>query len=131
MGVVTEQDVARYHERVKVFAQSHPDYNEVLASAAKRGLNLSPAHSAEVIRLGPETVYFLAKPENEAEAREVFNVADGQYVNPDRAADAIRRLHSRLARNDTFTVITEQRDPVAEYLEKRREDFRTGKRRRR
>lgn len=135
MAQVTDKDVQRYMERAAEFAKTHPDYNETLADAARRRLNLSTHHTAEIVRIGdPSIPYWLAKRENEKEAREVVNVADGEYVNADRAADKIRRLHSRLVRNQTFQAIGEKRGEereVSEYLEKRREDFRRGKRRRR
>lgn len=128
---VTEKEFARYMERAAEFAKSHPDYTETLADAAKRGLNLSTAHTAEIVRLrAPEVAYSLAKRENESRAR-AMNVAEGEYVNPDRAADAICREHSRLQRNDTFRTIEEKPDEVATYLAKRAEDFKSGKRRRR
>lgn len=131
---VTEKEFARYMERAAEFAKSHPDYTETLADAAKRGLNLSTAHTAEIVRLrAPEVAYSLAKRENESRAR-AMNVAEGEYVNPDRAADAIRREHSRRVRNQTFQtagqVDGEERE-VREYFRKREEEFNNGTRRRR
>lgn len=133
MAKVTDKDMRQWGEEVMRFAATHPDYNEVLEAAVKRGLYLSQAFVSEMVRLkSPETVYYLAK--HDAESRTVFNSKDGEYVNPELAADKVRRLNSRIARNQTFQtagqVQGEQRE-MSEYLEKRREDFRSGKRRRR
>ncbi|MFI5056898.1 MAG: hypothetical protein ACHQLQ_01825 [Candidatus Acidiferrales bacterium] len=125
------EELKKFIERGQEFIKTHPDYNAVLQRAAERGLNLTPEATREIVRLcRPDVPYALALEENESEARTV-NVAPNEPANGERSADKIRRIASRLDRHDTFKTITEKPNEVATYLEKRKQDFLSGKRRRR
>ena len=127
---VTEEHVRKFQERAREFAKTHPDFNDRMADAARRGLNLAPAHTAEIVRIcSPETAYYYADPANESEARSL-NVAEGERVNDERAADKIRRTASRLKRHDTFTKIEGKENPTDVYLRGRKYDIQQGLRRR-
>jgi hypothetical protein len=128
---VTPEQVQRFIERGREFAKTHPDFGAVLQSTAERGLNLSPDHTREIVRLGrPDVVYFLAQKENEAYTKQAVNVAEGEPINSDRAADRIRRLASQLDRNETYKVIESKESDTDAYLRQRKADIRSGKRRR-
>lgn len=136
MAVPTDEQKRRFVARAAEFAKTHPDFPERIAQAQARvkadKVDLPLAAANEIIRLGsPETFYTILTNSQEA-AR--FHVAEGEYSNAERDADKVRRLHSRLVRNQTFQTAGQERAAereAQEYLEKRREAFRSGKRRRR
>src|SRR2546429_69112 len=128
MGMEADQ-VQKFNERAKEFSKEHPDFASVVdrakQRAAEQGLDISVDAADEVVRLGqPEIIYYLASDEGNKELREI----SGQKGQ--RSRDTVRRIGSRLRRNDTFKTVTEKPDEVQTYLEKRRQDFRSGKRRR-
>lgn len=121
----TAEQVQKFRERA---LQQFPAWNEKMADAERRGLNLSPAHTAEMFRICvPEVAYHLADPANEALARQ-WNVADGQRRNDARCADEVRRLASRIKRHDVYTKIEVKQSDTDEYLAQRKADIRAGKR---
>lgn len=126
-----DKDAQEWEASVRRFAVKRPDYNDVLDAAIKRGLYFSGPYAAEVFHLkSPETIYYLALPENEKEMREV-NSGEGEYVNVERARDKIRRIHDRITRQRIFEEDYEPpRDPTDKYLAKRKADIKAGLRRR-
>ncbi len=121
-----EQFVTRGRE----FVKTHPDYFDVLNDAEARLKNVSgptlPEDAADEIKklARPDIAYYLALPENQPEAQVLLS------MKGERARDKIRRLASRLERHGTFRAVTSKPDEVEAYLAQRREDRRTGKRRR-
>ncbi len=129
---VTQEQIEKFNKEGREFVLAHPDFNEVLAAAGTRNLKLPNEALRECTRLGglgAEVAYYLSKPENEHELRAI-TVSEGERVNDERVADKIRRIASRLERHGTFKTITQKHDEVEAYLAQRREDRRSGKRRR-
>lgn len=136
MAEPTNEQKQRFMARAVEFAKTHHDFAEKYAQAQARaaagGVDLPIAARDEIIRLGaPEVAYTIFTDEKEAA---MFHIARGAYSNAERDEDKVRRLHSRLVRNQTFQTAGQERAAereAREYLEKRHEDFRSGKRRRR
>jgi hypothetical protein len=122
----SEQFVTRGRE----FVKTHPDYFDVLNDAEARLKNVSgptlPEDAADEIKklARPDIACFLALPENQPEAQVLLS------MKGERARDKVRRLASRLERHGTFRTVTSKPDEVEAYLAQRREDRRSGKRRR-
>jgi hypothetical protein len=116
--------------KAQLDAEQRPEFNSVLQGAVNRGLNMPAAAASEIVELcAPEVIYFLASPENEAEAR-MLNVAEGEPVNDELAADKIRRIRSRIQRNQTYVTIQAKPDDTEKYLLERRAKIKAGLRRR-
>jgi hypothetical protein len=129
---VTPEQVQKFVERSREFEKQHGvNLDSVLRSAAARGLNL-PNTAARVLiqECSPEAAYDLAREENDAFVRSNFNVSEGEPQSEQRTADRIRRHISQVRRNETYKTIEAQESSTDKYLRQRREDIRSGKRRR-
>lgn len=97
-----------FQSKAKQFQESHPDWTQTLVKAGERGLNLSNANQAVILQLdnGPEVAYWLAKPENEAKAREIMT------LSPMKAGIELARLSVRLEVNPAQYVSGAPEPPV-------------------
>lgn len=112
------------------FVRSHPDFREVLSEAEGRLQNISgetiPADAvAEFKKIGclAEAAYWLAQKENHSEAHSLLS------LKGEDARDKARRIADRIKRHGVFFEPVEEKDAVADYLAKRREQIRSGERR--
>ena len=97
----------------------HPDAAETLNAAHEHGLTMSPEAVHEITRLGcPEVAYFLSRPEHQEAAAALMNLP------PHAQVARIQHLQKQLSESgQPFDADTE------DYLDKRRQDRREGKRR--
>jgi len=122
---------SQFEIRGREFLKTHPDFFDVLNDAEQRlknvsGPTLPDDAKDEIERLArPDVAYFLALPENQSEAHSLLSLKGG------RVREKIRRIASRIDRHGTFKEVDDTPSEVDFYLRERREDFRTGKRRRR
>jgi hypothetical protein len=110
---------AQFEVSRKKLLAVHPDAAETLKAAHAHGLTMSPEAVHEVTRLGvPEVAYWLSRPENQEAAAALMNLpAHAQVVR-------IGHLAKQLAESG------QPFDPETDdYLEKRKQDRREGKRR--
>lgn len=129
-------------EAGKEFIKTHADFNDVLQKASERGLTLDNSAMAKIVQLkAPAVGYYLARPENEALAKQVMK------MRPMDQVDEIVRIHERLKVNPADFVssagnpgmrlngnsradVGTSPDDVDAYLAKRRADIKAGLRRR-
>ena len=114
--------------RSREFAARTPDFNESLLRAHEEGFTLadeSVEHLKKTDRL--DVGYFVSKKENRSVRDKLHNLTK----KPQRQIAELDRIAAQIDRQGTFKTVTEPSDEVTKYLEKRREDFASGKRRRR
>ena|SRR6267378_3621660 len=117
--------------RGREFVAAHPDFHEVLNSAEKRlnpdgtGESLHADGVDEIKKLArPDVAYYLAKPENHTEAHALMGLKGA------RLRDKLHRIAARLDAARPFADTNIVLSDVDEKLRQRREDIRSGKRRR-
>jgi hypothetical protein len=124
------------------FITRNPDFNETLQKAAERGLTLDNQAMVAIIKLkAPEVAYYLAKPENDAVARrlmtldgfqqqlEVAKIAERLAVNPNDFVSSAGRVGIHLTGGAQTDVRPDAMD-TDDYLRKRKQDIKSGLRRR-
>lgn len=124
------------------FIKKNPDFNETLEAAAKRGLTLHNRAQWRIIKRAiPQVAYYLARPENEIEARnlmkmdefdqelEVVRIAERLAAKPGDFVSSAPPPGRRL-NGSTVTDVTDPSQMTPdEYLRWRREQFKSGARR--
>src|SRR5260370_31781246 len=109
------------------YVKDNPDYAENLTEAAKRGLDMSTDATREIVKAGARGVrlaHYLAKSENLDATTRLMNMKGR------RAAEEIHRLLGWIDRIG-FGVKYEPRvSETDKHLQQRRQDLRSGKRRR-
>lgn len=126
------------------FIKKNPDFNEVLNKAHKRGLTLHNRAQFRIIKRAiPQVAYYLARPENEAEARslmkmdefdqelEVVRIAERLAARPEDFVSSAPPPGRRLNGGGALTDIRPEEMDTDEYLRRRAEEFKNGIRRRR
>lgn len=124
------------------FITRNPDFNEVMNKAAERGLTLDNQAMVAIIKLkAPEVAYYLAKPENDAVARklmtldgfqqqlEVARIAERLAVNPNDFVSNAGHVGPRLVGGAQTDIRSDQME-TDDYLRKRKQDIKSGLRRR-
>lgn len=124
------------------FIKRNPDFNETLDAATKRGLTLHNQATVTIIKLrAPQVAYYLARPENDVEARkfmamdgfmqslEVARIAERLAAHPSDFVSSAGTPGRRLP-GGTAADISPNPDDVDAYLQKRRADIKAGLRRR-
>lgn len=118
---IAQEFLAEGREFVKRF----PDFNETLNDADARGLILSPTQVREIARMKrPDVVYHLATQENHAEAHSLMDVKE------EIAFDKLHRIAAKLDAQGTYKKVDAKERAEDEYIRQRRQDIRSGKRRR-
>lgn len=129
-------------ETGRKFITRNPDFNDVMNKAAERGLTLDNQAMVAIIKLkAPEVAYYLAKPENDAVARrlmtldgfqqqlEVARIAERLAVNPNDFVSSAGHVGPRLVGGAQTDIRPESMD-TDDYLRKRKQDIKSGIRRR-
>jgi hypothetical protein len=111
---------ASFAEKANAFAQTHRDYNAVLNAGHEKGLRISPEAIAEIVKLGvPEVGYWLTSPKNADMALRFHS------MTPEQQVAEVSRIAKELQRTGEMNDLS-----TDDYLRKRRQDIRSGERRR-
>jgi hypothetical protein len=122
---ITPEQVAAYHESGQKLLSEHPDVNARLNQMAAEGFNLHPAVVPEIVKRNrADVTVWLASKEGEHDAHQLFNVAHSRK----RSIEELDRLQARLDKLRPFADYEPPRNDTDKYLEKRRQDIKSGKR---
>ena len=124
MAAPTQEQQQQFAAAATEHEKAYPGFFDRLAQAQKHaaasGVDLPIAARDEIIILrSPEALDKILTSEQEKLA---LHVAPGEYVNDERVIDHVRRLHSRVQRNEEYKTITAQESDTDKYLRQRRED---------
>jgi hypothetical protein len=139
---IKKEEFDRFLESGKRFVVGHPDFNTILEAAHVRGLTMSESARVAITRLAaPEVAYWLARPENDLAARSLMNMDElQQVVEVGRIAERLAVKPSdfvssaptpglRLSgANVTMELPLNQINDTDEYIRRRRQERRTGRR---
>lgn len=123
---VTEREVAEFQTKATELAKDHGDFIGKLASLEKEGFDANKIVTVELVRMGrPDVALWLTLPEGRADAHALLNAKDDEGDT----REVLNRLAGRLERVGFAQRYEPRLSQEDSYIQKRREDIRTGKRR--
>ena len=125
-----QEAVRQYQSAGQEFIKHNPDFNELLNKAAVRGLEMSNFALQEIVQAGERGVrltHYLVQPENFAAAKKLHDLKD-ESAQKQRAE--IQKLLSWTDRHGHGLTYEPRMNDTDKYLEQRRADLKSGKRRR-